>query len=156
MDYLDIKGVVENVIEELGIGNVSFKRESENPSFHPGKTAALYIGKEYIGVIGEIHPDVANNYDMDVRCYISELNLDLLLKHAKVDKKYVPLPKFPAVTRDIALLVEDGILVQEIEDTIKKQGGNILESIKLFDVYKGKQIPEGKKSIAYSIVYRNK
>ncbi len=156
IDYLDIKGVVENVIEELGIENVTFKRESESPSFHPGKTAALYIGKEYIGVVGEIHPDVANNYDMDIRCYVSELNLDILLKHAKVDKKYVPLPKFPAVTRDIALLVEDEILVQEIEDTIKKQGGSILESVKLFDVYKGKQIPEGKKSIAYSIVYRNK
>lgn len=155
LDYLELKGVVENILHSLGINNPSFKRESSNPSFHPGKTAALYVGKDYIGALGEMHPDVANNYGMDVRCFIAELNLDLLMKNSKMDRKYKALPKFPAVTRDIALLVEDEVLVQDIEDTIKKQGGGILESVKLFDVYKGKQIPEGKKSIAYSIVYRN-
>lgn len=155
LDYLELKGVVENILHSLGINSPSFKRESSNPSFHPGKTAALYVGKDYIGVLGEMHPDVANNYGMDVRCFIAELNLDLLMKNSKMDRKYKALPKFPAVTRDIALLVEDEVLVQDIEDTIKKQGGGILESVKLFDVYKGKQIPEGKKSIAYSIVYRN-
>lgn len=155
LDYLELKGVVENILHSLGINNPSFKRESSNPSFHPGKTAALYVGKDYIGALGEMHPDVANNYGMDVRCFIAELNLDLLMKNSSMDRKYKALPKFPAVTRDIALLVEDEVLVQDIEDTIKKQGGGILESVKLFDVYKGKQIPEGKKSIAYSIVYRN-
>ncbi len=155
LDYLELKGVVENILHSLGINNPSFKRESSNPSFHPGKTAALYVGKDYIGVLGEMHPDVANNYGMDVRCFIAELNLDLLMKNSKMGRKYKALPKFPAVTRDIALLVEDEVLVQDIEDTIKKQGGGILESVKLFDVYKGKQIPEGKKSIAYSIVYRH-
>ncbi|MPM50953.1 Phenylalanine--tRNA ligase beta subunit [bioreactor metagenome] len=155
LDYLELKGVVENILHSLGINSPSFKRECSNPSFHPGKTAALYVGKDYIGVLGEMHPDVANNYGMDVRCFIAELNLDLLMKNPKMDRKYKALPKFPAVTRDIALLVEDEVLVQDIEDTIKKQGGGILESVKLFDVYKGKQIPEGKKSIAYSIVYRH-
>ncbi|MGL4730248.1 MAG: phenylalanine--tRNA ligase subunit beta [Clostridium sp.] len=156
MDYLDLKGVVENIIEELGVKKVSFKRESENPSFHPGKTAALYVGKEYAGVIGEIHPDVAENYDLEQRCYVAELNLDILFKNANVDKKYEALPKFPAVTRDIAILIDEEILVQEIESTITKQGGAILESCELFDVYQGKQIPEGKKSVAYAIVYRHK
>ena len=156
MDYLDIKGVVENVLATLGIKSVSFRRESENSSFHPGKTAALYIGRDYIGVVGEVHPDVATNYEIEERCYLAELNLDALYKYAKIERKYEALPKFPAVTRDIAILVDDEILVQEIEDTIKRQGGNILESCKLFDVYKGKQIPEGKKSVAYAIVYRHK
>jgi len=154
-DYLELKGVVENVLSSLGITNPSFKRESENPSFHPGKTAALYINKDYVGVLGEIHPDVANNYDMDTRCFVAELNLDVLIKNANIDKKYKSLPKFPAVTRDIALLVDDAVLVQDIEDTIRKQGGGSLESVRLFDVYKGKQIPEGKKSIAYAIAYRH-
>lgn len=155
LDYLELKGVVENIVDALGINNSAYRRESENPSFHPGKTAALYINKDYIGVLGEVHPDVINNYDIDNRCFIAELNLDLLIKNANSDKKYKSLPKFPAMTRDIALLVDDAVLVQDIEDTIKKQGGGILESVKLFDVYKGKQIPEGKKSIAYSIVYRH-
>ena len=80
--------------------------------------------------------------------------MDILFEAANLDRKYKALPKFPAITRDIAMLVEDGILVQQIEDIIKKQGGKIVENIKLFDVYKGKQIPEGKKSVAYSITYR--
>ena len=105
-------------------------------------------------MVGEIHPSVSENYEVEQRCYIAELNLDILYKYADLNKKYKALPKFPAVTRDIALIVDDEVLVQDIEDVIVKQGGNILESAKLFDVYKGKQIAEGKKSIAYAIVYR--
>lgn len=153
-DYLDLKGVVENVLDILGIQNASFKRESENQSYHPGKTSALYVKRELVGVVGEIHPNVSENYEVEPRCYIAELNLDILYKYADLNKKYKALPKFPAVTRDIALIVDDEILVQDIEDVIIKQGGNILESARLFDVYKGKQIAEGKKSIAYAIVYR--
>ncbi|OFI06145.1 phenylalanine--tRNA ligase beta subunit [Clostridium acetireducens DSM 10703] len=153
-DYFDLKGVVENLIDNLGIQNVSFKRESNNVTFHPGKTAALYVNKEYIGVLGEIHPDVEENYDIEENCYIAELNLDILCKSANIDKKYKPLPKFPAVTRDIALIVDDNVLVEEIENIILNQGGKMVECVNLFDVYKGKQVPEGKKSIAYSITYR--
>ncbi|MCB2293797.1 phenylalanine--tRNA ligase subunit beta [Clostridium algoriphilum] len=154
VDYLDLKGVVENVLDVLGIKNASFKRESENPTYHPGKTASLYVKREFIGVVGEVHPNVSENYGVEPRCYVAELNLDLLYKYADLNKKYKALPKFPAVTRDIALIVDDEILVQDIEDVIVAKGGNILESTKLFDVYKGKQIAEGKKSIAYAIVYR--
>ncbi|EDS76175.1 phenylalanyl-tRNA synthetase, beta subunit [Clostridium botulinum C str. Eklund] len=154
VDYLDLKGVVENIIDELGVEKVKFQRESENPSFHPGKTAALYIKKEFIGVVGEIHPDVAEKYEVDERCYVAELNMDILLKHTKIQKKYISLPRFPAVTRDLAVIIDRDILVQEIEDIIKNQGGKLLESAKLFDVYEGKQIPDNKKSIAYSLVYR--
>jgi phenylalanyl-tRNA synthetase beta chain len=153
-DYLHLKGVVENILEVLGIEKFSFKRESENPSFHPGKTAALYIRKDLVGILGEVHPDAADNYGIDNRCYIAELNLDVLYSYAKLDKKYKAIPKFPAVTRDMAILIDDNILVQEIQEIMWKQGGNMVESIKLFDVYKGEQIPQGKRSIAYSLIYR--
>lgn len=154
-DYLDLKGAVENIIDALGIKNAKFERESENPSFHPGKTAKIMIGKNAAGVLGEIHPDVTENYGIEEDCYIAALNLDVLYEAADLDRKYKPLPKFPAVTRDIALLVEDRVLVQEIEDCIRKAGGNMVEKVELFDIYKGKQIPEGKKSIAYAIAYRD-
>ncbi len=153
-DYYDLKGYCENLIEALGIKKYSFKRQEENPSFHPGKTADIYSGKIHLGILGEIHPDVADNYGIDLPCYVAELNLDELYKVCDLTKKYSPLPKYPAVTRDLALIIDEDILVQDIEETIKGQGGNLLESIKLFDVYKGTQIPEGKKSVAYSLVYR--
>lgn len=155
VDYFNLKGIVENILDGLGIENWKLKRQEENPTFHPGRTAELYIKKDYVGTLGEIHPDIQDNYDIEERCYVSELNLDVLYKNANVKKEYRELPKFPAVTRDIAVIIDDTVLVQEIENIIKNGGGNILESIHLFDVYKGKQIPEGKKSIAYSIVYRN-
>ncbi|GAB6170392.1 phenylalanine--tRNA ligase subunit beta [Clostridium carnis] len=154
-DYLDLKGIVENVIDGLGITKESYIRESENSSYHPGKIAALMIGKSKAGVLGEVHPDVTEEYGIDAECYIAELDLDILFNNAEVTKKYKALPKFPAVTRDIALLVNDETLVQEIEDTIRKTGGALVETVKLFDIYKGAQIPEGKKSIAYAIAYRD-
>lgn len=153
-DYFDLKGVVENLLEVLWVKNYSFVRESDNPVFHPGKTAALMIKNEKLGVLGEVHPDVCDKFGLDIPAYVAELNLDLLYSHANMNKKYKPLPKYPAVTRDIAILVDDSILVQEIQDIIMKQGGSMVEAVKLFDIYKGEQIPEGKKSIAYAIVYR--
>lgn len=154
VDYFDLKGIIENILSTLGIINVSFNRENNNQSFHPGKTAALYSKKDYVGILGEIHPDISDNYGIEVSSYVAILNLDMLIKLSGNDNKYNPLPKYPAVTRDLAVLVEDSILVQQIEDIIKKQGSNLLDSIKLFDVYKGSQIPEGKKSVAYALSYR--
>lgn len=154
-DYLDLKGIVENVVDGLGITKAKYVRESDNLSYHPGKTAALMVRNKKAGVLGEIHPDVTENFGVDVDCYVAELDLDLLFEAATVVKSYKPLPKFPAVTRDIALLCDDSILVQEIEETIRKAGGNLVEKVQLFDIYKGAQIPEGKKSIAYAIAYRD-
>jgi phenylalanyl-tRNA synthetase beta chain len=156
VDYLDLKGTVEILLDSLGIERIDLQRETENPSYHPGKTAAMYIKKNLLGKFGEVHPNVTENYNIETSCYLAEINLDELYKYAKLDKKYSPLPKYPAVTRDMALLVDDEVLVKDIEDIISKQGGNLVEAIKLFDVYKGKQIPEGKKSIAYSVTYRNR
>ena len=154
-DYLDLKGVVENIVEGLGVKNPKYERESENVSYHPGKTAKLVVGRTVAGTLGEIHPDVSENYGVDEACFVATLDLDVLYESANTDRKYKPLPKFPAVTRDIALLVEDAVLVQEIEETIRKAGGNLVEKVELFDIYKGKQIPDGKKSIAYAIAYRD-
>ena len=154
-DYLDLKGVVENLLEILGVKGVSFERESENPSYHPGKTAKITMKNKAIGILGEIHPDVASNYDVDTACCVAEIDFDFLIENAVIERRYRALPKFPAVTRDMALILDEAILVQQIEDIISKKGGNIVESFKLFDIYKGKQIPEGKKSVAYSITYRS-
>jgi phenylalanyl-tRNA synthetase beta chain len=154
VDYFDLKGIVENVLSTLGIANTSFNRESSNESFHPGKTATINSKKDNIGILGEIHPDICDNYGIEANTYVAILNLDLLIKLSGNNLKYTSLPKYPAVTRDLAVLVEDSILVQQIEDIIRKQGSNLLDSIKLFDVYKGSQIPEGKKSVAYALSYR--
>lgn len=154
VDYYHLKGIIENLLDALGVNNFTFKRQSSNTAFHPGKTADLYCGKNLIGILGEVHPDVCDKYEIELPCYVAEIDLDELYNFSNLKKSYKPLPKYPAVTRDLALIVDDAVLVQDIEDTIGKQGGNLVESIKLFDVYKGKQIPDGKKSIAYSIVYR--
>lgn len=155
VDYLDLKGIVENIFEVIGINNVSYERETSNVSYHPGKTAVAKVKNNVVATLGEIHPDVTSNYGIDVECYIAEIDLDFIIEKAIIDRRYKALPKFPAVTRDMALLLDDEILVQQIEDVIKRHGGNIVESYKLFDVYKGKQIPDGKKSVAYSITYRS-
>ena len=155
VDFLHLKGVVENVLDALGITKARFVRESENPTFHPGKTAGIQLRGKSAGVFGEIHPDVQEAYGLDTACYVAELDLDLLYEAADTKKKYTPIPKFPAATRDIAILVDDSVLVGDIEETIKKAGGAMVEKITLFDIYKGVQIEEGKKSIAYAIVYRD-
>ncbi|WP_026884451.1 phenylalanine--tRNA ligase subunit beta [Clostridium akagii] len=154
-DYFCLKGIVENVFETLGINNISYERETENVSYHPGKTATAKLNKKTVATLGEIHPSVTLGYGIDPECYVAEIDLDALIENAVIERKYKALPKFPAVTRDMAIILDDSILVQQIEDVIRRHGGNILESFKLFDVYKGEQIPEGKKSIAYSITYRN-
>ncbi|MGG7176183.1 phenylalanine--tRNA ligase subunit beta [Clostridium paraputrificum] len=154
-DFLDLKGVVENVLDGLGIKKARFVRESENPTFHPGKTAAIQLRGKSAGVFGEIHPDVQEEYGLDVACYVAELDLDLLYEAADTKKEYTPIPKFPAATRDIAVLVDDSVLAGDIEETIRKAGGALVEKISLFDIYKGEQIEAGKKSIAYAIIYRD-
>lgn len=155
VEYLNLKGVIENLVEALGIEKTHYERQSEDPTFHPGKTANLFISKECVGILGEVHPDITEKYGIDTECYIAEINLDILYKNANVIKKYKALPKFPAVTRDIALIVDEDTFVQEIQSVIKNTGGNLVESINLFDVYKGKQIEDGKKSVAYAISYRS-
>ncbi len=154
VDYYDIKGNVEVVLETLRIKDFEFSPLRDNPSFHPGKTAKLLIGGKEAGVVGEVHPMVTDNYEIETRVFAAVLDFDILLEGANLVPEYRPLPKYPAVTRDIAMLVRDEVLVKQIEDIIRKCSGKLLEQLKLFDVYKGKQIPEGIKSVAYSITFR--
>lgn len=153
-DFYDLKGAVEELLNYLGIYEYDIKPVVDNPSFHPGRTAEISINGAELGIIGEVHPAVLENYEIAVRAYAAMLDFNTILENARLISQYKPLPKHPAVTRDIAMLVEDRILVKQIEDVIKQCSGKLLEEIKLFDVYKGKQIPEGMKSVAYSITFR--
>ena len=110
----------------------------------------------YVGTFGELHPDVIENYGLGQRVYIAELDLDIMFENSSTNIVYSPLPKFPSTSRDIALIVRDEVYVKDIEDIIRANGAGLVEDYKLFDVYKGAQIEEGHKSIAYSITYRSK
>lgn len=155
VDFYSLKGIVENLLSTLGIEKAEFVPETENSVFHPGRCAKLLVRKKDAGVFGEVHPDVADNYGMDNRVFLAEIDLYTLYEASKLEKKYKALPKFPAVSRDIAMLVEDKVTVGEIESIINRAGKELLESVKLFDVYKGKQVAEGFKSVAYSLIYRH-
>jgi len=153
-DFYDLKGVVEVMLDDLGIVKASFAPKSDEATFHPGRCASLIAGGREIGVIGQIHPAVCENYDMDNTVYAAEIDLDALTTLAKTDKTYKKLPKFPSTQRDLALIADDSVLASQIEEIMRKKAGNIFESLTLFDVYKGKQVPDGKKSMAYTIVFR--
>ena len=152
-DFYSIKGVIEELLTNLGIKNYEFVRGLET-AFHPGRTAEIRIGDKKIGIIGEIHPDVLENYGIHTRAYVGVVEVKLLIENANTIHKYKQLPKHPALDRDVAMVVKDEIEVREIEYVIKSKGGNLLEEIKLFDVYKGEQIAEGYKSVAYALSFR--
>lgn len=153
VDFFALKGIIETILEALAIKGIYFS-PVQCDGFHPGRTAEVGFGTAVAGVMGEVHPDVLDNFDVEKRIYIAELDLDTLLDNGTLDRTYVALPKFPAVQRDIAITVPKHALARDIENVIKKSGGKLIEDVKLFDVYEGSQIPEGYKSVAYSIIYR--
>ncbi|QUH20284.1 phenylalanine--tRNA ligase subunit beta [Alkaliphilus sp. B6464] len=155
-DFFTLKGIVETLLDGLGIKEYEFIVEKNNSSYHPGRCANVIVQDRVLGTIGELHPIVIENYDLNQRCYCGELDFSILADITNMERLYESLPKYPAITRDFAVVVKDDVLVKEIEDIIKAQGGDILESFKLFDVYQGSQIKDGFKSIAYTITYRNK
>ena len=154
-DFYGIKGIVEQLILQMNIKNAEFIAEKNNPVFHPGKTARVVIGGETAGYVGEIHPDVADNFDCPYDTYIAVLEIKPLVENAVMEREYKPLPRYPAVSRDIAVIVSDDLPVGDIEKALKSRGGEYLEEIRLFDVYRGEQVPEGKKSVAYTLVFRS-
>lgn len=156
IDFFDMKGVVEELFKNIGFENYEILPERNHTTFHPGRCANIVYNDNIVGVFGELHPDVLENYDISKRAYAAEFDFELLLTYASNEKLYTPLPKYPAMTRDIALLIKDEVYVKEIEDIITKNAQGLVESFKLFDVYKGEQIEEGYKSVAYSLVYRSK
>ena len=161
VDFYDIKGIVEGLMDRLGAIDVEFERPEENTifdevsAFHPGRVAVVKVSGEEVGIFGELHPDVLENYSIGKRAYVGKINITELMEKCEPQKTYKPLPKFPATTRDLSLICDDSIPVAKIEKAIKTAVGNILEKITLFDVYKGQQIEEGKKSVSYSISMRS-
>ena len=154
VDFYDLKGIVEALLDALRVSDAEYVPECENPSFHPGRCATLEIGGKNAGVFGEIHPDVLAAYGIGATCYVAELDLKTIFDAMNTHVKYKKLPRFPAAERDIALLADKGVAVAELEKTIRKAGGEILDTVTLFDVYEGAQIPKGKKSIAYAVTFR--
>lgn len=155
VDFYFLKDIVESMLIQLGIKELSYVREENNNVFHSGRTANILAQGEVLGTIGEIHPDVSENYDVNERIYIGSLDFERIIKLTNLERKYKNLPKYPAMTRDIALTIDEDILVGDIEDVILKHGKELIEDIALFDIYRGDQIEKGKKSVAFTIVYRS-
>ncbi len=154
-DFFELKGIVEETLDSLSIYRYDVAASSEEYSYHPGRCAVLTIGGEKIGVFGELHPQIAENYEIGDRVYALELDADLLFKYTATDKHYTPLPRFPAVTRDIAVICDEDIPVLVLEKVMKSSAGATLESVKLFDVYQGEQIEKGKKNVAFRLTMRS-
>ena len=153
-DFFTLKGVVENLLDTLAIREYDVDAKSDDPTFHPGRCAGLSKDGEEFGIIGEVHPLVCANYGINTRVYVGKLKLRKLFAMMDTQRSYVPMPKFPASTRDLALLCDDALPVMTMEKAIKAAAGKILEKIELFDVYKGSQIAQGKKSVAFNISMR--
>ena len=154
MDFFAMKGAVEALLREIRAQDVHFETCSSDPSYHPGRCAAVYAGGEQIGVIGQIHPLVARNYGADTDLYCAELSFDALLAAQGPGAEYVPLPRFPAVTRDIALVCREEVTVGALTACIRRAGGKLLRDTALFDVYRGTGIAAGSKSVAFSLTLR--
>ena len=162
VDFYTLKGLIENVLEASNVNHYDIVKEKNNSSYHPGRCANLKVGTDVIATIGEVHPEVLMNYDINKRCYLAELNISKVVKYSKQNKKYQEVPKFPAVERDIAIIVDEDVEVGAIEQAIVKKSKRLLkgkkglEEIKLFDIYRDEKLGEGKKSIAYSLIFRDK
>ena len=153
-DFFSFKGVCETVFSEMRVRNVRFEAQSDNPAYHPGRTAAMYCGDVRLGILGQIHPEVAKNYDLP-ESYAAEIDFVLLLECAQKESVYTPLPRFPSITRDLALVCDLAVTAASLSDCISRSGGGLLRSVNLFDIYTGSQIPEGKKSAAFSLTLRS-
>jgi phenylalanyl-tRNA synthetase beta chain len=154
-DFYSLKGIIDQLLDRMNIHDVEFRPLSSNPSYHPGRCAEVYSKDTLIGILGEVHPKVRENYQIEVPAYAAELDFSAVESSIhEIERLYTPLPKFPAVTRDIAVICDRDLYVAELAKSIKRSAGNLLESLELFDVYTGKQVAEGKKSIAYSIILR--
>ena len=154
-DFFTLKGIIESALSEMGLTECDFSSCSNNPTFHTGRCAIITKDGVEIGTFGEVHPTVLENFDIGTKAYVAELDIATMMEFSAGEKSYKPLPKFPAITRDLSLICDDGIPVAEIEKAIKKGAGNLLENIELFDLYKGEQIEKGKKSVSYSLTLRS-
>ena len=153
--FFTLKGVLSEFFIKLGLKDISFVPKENYPLYHFGRCASIICDGAVLGIMGEVHPDVTERYHIDVRVYSCELDLDKLYTLANIERLYAPLPKYPAVSRDIALLVSENVFAGAIEAMIKENAGALLEKVELFDVYRGKQVKEGHKSVAFTLTYRD-
>lgn len=155
VDFFTVKGSVEALLKQLGVEEYDVAADADEYAYHPGRTAKLTVGDKLIGIVGEIHPSVADNFEIGTKTYTAELYVDELYAVRSADRHFSPLPKFPSVTRDIAVICDIDLPVLSLEKAIRTGAGALLESIELFDVYTGAQIPSGKKSVAYAMTLRS-
>ena len=153
--FFTLKGELEAIFAGLRIRKAEYAAEKQNPSYHPGRCASITVDGVCVGVMGQVHPLVVKNYGMDCEVYCAELNLSALLELRLPEPTYTPLPKYPAVMRDLALVCDEEVTVAQAEDVITGAAGKLLRSVKLFDIYRGTGVPEGKKSMAFSLELRS-
>ena len=154
MDFFTIKGTVEAILKALRTQDAVFYPCADDPSYHPGRCAGVRAGEQHIGVVGQIHPAVAANYGVDGELYCAELSVEALLAARGADPEYAPLPKYPPITRDIAVVCGEEVTVGALESAIRKGARGLLKQVSLFDIYRGKSVGEGKKSVAFNLVLR--
>jgi phenylalanyl-tRNA synthetase beta chain len=154
MDFFRMKGALAMLFNRLGV-RVSYEAERGAAAWHPGRCARVFVGETPVGIFGEAHPDASERYGVGTRCCIAEIDLAGLIERADVARSYTPLPRYPAAERDIALLVRADVSVKRIEDVIRGASKKLLESVRLFDVYRGPQVADGMKSAAFNLVYRS-
>ena len=156
-DFFSMKGVIEEFFDKVGMhGKETYDPQAGKPYLHPGRQANVIYDGTVVGYLGEVHPDVADTYGIGTKAYIAVIDMPEIVKRATFDRKYTGIAKFPAVNRDISMVMPKEILAGQVEEVIEKKGGAYLESYALFDLYEGAQIKEGYKSVAYSIVFRAK
>ncbi|MBE6101434.1 MAG: phenylalanine--tRNA ligase subunit beta [Selenomonas ruminantium] len=155
VDFYDMKGIVEQLLAALSISKYTVEA-GEHYAMHPGKTAVFKKGREVIAAVGELHPQAAENYGIKQPVYIFEMDVETLMKYTAKSFKYESLPKYPAISRDLAMLVDDEVQAADIEKVISKNGGKYFQGVTLFDVYTGKQVAEGKKSMAFNLIFQSK
>ena len=158
VDFFTLKGNVEAILKGLRVGDtakIKYTAKKDNPSYHPGRCAEVWAGDSCIGILGQISPSVCANYGLDCEVYCAELSFDALFEHKGALPVYKPLPRFPSVTRDIALICDIKIPVGDLEECIIRSGGEYLKNCELFDVYTGHHIAEGRKSVAFSLTMRS-
>lgn len=155
VDFYTIKGLLENLFEQLGIATeISYQANDSLKDMHPGRTAEIYLGETVIGFVGQVHPNTAKEYDVP-ETYVAEFDLSSVIEAAQKGMTFHAVTKFPSVSRDIAMLVAETVTNQEIVTVIQSAAGKFLTDIQLFDVYQGKNIEEGHKSMAYSLTFEN-
>jgi phenylalanyl-tRNA synthetase beta chain len=152
--FFTLKGMIVELLSIFGIEDIKFESENEYGVYHPGRCARILLNDIELGIMGEVHPEVCDKYGIGTKCFCCELMFDTVMNAANTEKFYRPLPKYPSTSRDIALLVDEDVQVGTLEAIIKENGADILEKLQLFDVYRGKQIGEGKKSVAFALTYR--